>query len=157
MSARSLAQVFTMTFDISDMSGERSFAPNVWGRTWISISRRVPAPSGTQRTSEVNSVPTAKPRSEKLRGGDHAAISMSTEWRPRHSRNCVPTPTGPGVNISTFVIALMRPEAFAKSDARSHMRSGGADDVNVQSIGFIGRPPLQVPDSQRWSDTAAGC
>jgi hypothetical protein len=29
MSARSFAQVFTMSFDISDMSGERSFAPKV--------------------------------------------------------------------------------------------------------------------------------
>src|SRR5262245_42291974 len=63
---------------------------------------------------------------------------MSTTWRPRDSRKCVPTPTGPGVSISTFVMALMRPEAFSKSDAMAHMRSGGAGDRYVQSSGFIG-------------------
>src|SRR5262245_31468094 len=63
---------------------------------------------------------------------------MSTTWRPRDSRKCVPTPTGPGVSISTFVIALMRPEAFSKSDAMARTRSGEADDRYVQSSGFIG-------------------
>jgi hypothetical protein len=53
------AQDFTITFDISEMSGEMSFAPKVRGRAWTSISRRVPEPSGTQRTSDVNSVPAA--------------------------------------------------------------------------------------------------
>jgi hypothetical protein len=33
---------------------------------------------------------------------------MSTEWRPRHSRKRVPTPTAPGVTISTFFSARQK-------------------------------------------------
>lgn len=59
MSTRSLVQDLTISFDIRKISGDMSFAPNVRGRTWTSISRRVPEPSGTQRISDVNSVPMA--------------------------------------------------------------------------------------------------